>query len=48
VANDIFQIKKKVTLLIGMMKTGAYKVDRVMPAEAAICSVLTASLLKSS
>jgi len=39
----------KKNLLIGMMKTDAYKVDRVMPREAANCTaVLTESLLQSS
>jgi len=47
VANDICQIRKN--LLIGMMKTDVYKVDRVMPTEAANCTaVLTESLLQSS
>ena len=45
----IFVRLKKKTLLIGMMKTDAYKVGRVMPREAASCTaILTESLLRSS
>jgi hypothetical protein len=42
-------VRLKKTLLIGMMKTHAYEVARVMPREAANCTaVLTESLLRSS
>lgn len=42
-------LSDKKNLLIGVVKTDAYKVDRVMPREAANCTaVLTESLLQSS